>query len=284
MRNRDWLVFYGRSGMALTNLAICNQSIAVLSDKALSVLDDTTELGRKYNTIFSTSRDALIKQVKPLWSKTRAIPGHVVDSEKTITGITQASPAVVTIASHGFSNDEIISVYDVLGMVELNGRAFTVKNVTTNTLELQSENSTNHTAYTSGGKAGVISTGPLFEFTYRYALPSNYICLIKINDIDIIKFPHIIENGELLTDEVPVKMNYCKQITDSTIFDADFDQLLAAYLSSQLAYSITNSKSLQEKAIEIYEKKKLEYLGIKAQEQGQPPVIQGDDQWVLARN
>lgn len=74
-------------------------------------------------------------------------------SAKTITGITQADPAVVTSNSHGYSNGDTIKITDVVGMTEVNDKTFTVRNVTTNTFELEAYDATSNNAYTSGGEA-----------------------------------------------------------------------------------------------------------------------------------
>ena len=72
---------------------------------------------------------------------------------KTITGITQANPAVVTSASHGFTNGEQVYITNVVGMTEVNGQYFIVASAATNTFALQGVDSTGFTAYTSGGTA-----------------------------------------------------------------------------------------------------------------------------------
>jgi hypothetical protein len=71
-----------------------------------------------------------------------------------ITGITKANPPVVTAANHGFVNGDHVSISDVVGMTEANCKnteAFFVQGKTTNTFQLYGKNSTNWTAYTSGG-------------------------------------------------------------------------------------------------------------------------------------
>lgn len=72
---------------------------------------------------------------------------------RNITGVTQANPAVVTSAAHGFSNGDEVEINGIVGMTELNGRRFIVANVATDTFELRGENSTSYTAYDSGGTA-----------------------------------------------------------------------------------------------------------------------------------
>lgn len=77
--------------------------------------------------------------------------GKTKAAAKNITAITAALPAVVTSNAHGYSNGDIVYIKDVKGMVEVNKKAYTVRNVTTNTFELQETDSTLFTAYSSGG-------------------------------------------------------------------------------------------------------------------------------------
>lgn len=72
---------------------------------------------------------------------------------KTISGITQANPAVVTADAHGYSAGDIAYLADIGGMISLNDRAFVVANPSTNTFELKGVDSTSLSAYTSGGSA-----------------------------------------------------------------------------------------------------------------------------------
>lgn len=76
-----------------------------------------------------------------------------IAAAKTITGITAASPPVVTSTAHGYTNGQVVKISGVVGMVELNNRAFVVANVTANTFELKGVDGTGFTAYASGGSA-----------------------------------------------------------------------------------------------------------------------------------
>jgi len=80
------------------------------------------------------------------------LPGTSVDpAAVSITGITQADPAVVTVASHGFDNGDIVNVSDIVGMTELNNRHFVIGGQTGTTFQLLNEDSTGFTAYSSAG-------------------------------------------------------------------------------------------------------------------------------------
>jgi len=76
--------------------------------------------------------------------------GIVTEAAETITGVTQANPAVVTITGHPYSNGDSIKINSISGMTELNNREFTVANATANTFELSGIDSSAFTAYSSG--------------------------------------------------------------------------------------------------------------------------------------
>jgi len=108
-------------------------------------------------------------------------------SPKTITGITQANPGVLTSASHGFSNGDEVYVSGVGGMTELNGRNYLIANATTNTFTLtdlfgNDIDTTSFTAFTSGGEAEQIyeqatpyAAADIFALNYAQSADTMYI-------------------------------------------------------------------------------------------------------------
>jgi hypothetical protein len=82
--------------------------------------------------------------------------GLSYDSPLEITNATQASPVVVTSASHGLSNGDRVIISNVVGMEELNGNTYKVAGVTLNTFELTNSSDadidgTDFNEYVSGG-------------------------------------------------------------------------------------------------------------------------------------
>jgi hypothetical protein len=75
------------------------------------------------------------------------------EAADVITNVTQANPAVVTAAGHGYANGDEVLITGVGGMTELNGRTFIVDNVTVNDFELKDTDSTGYGAYTAGGSS-----------------------------------------------------------------------------------------------------------------------------------
>jgi hypothetical protein len=114
--------------------------------------------------------------------------GAILESNKTITGITQADPGVVSITAHGFSNGDTIVISGVVGMTQVNGKRFKVANVNTNDFELQDidgvdVDTTSFTAYTSGGIANRVYqisttylTADLFQIKYAQSADVMYLC------------------------------------------------------------------------------------------------------------
>ena len=113
--------------------------------------------------------------------------GAVLEGDKTISGITQANPAVVTATSHGYSNGDEVVITGVAGMTEVNGKRFLVADKTTNTFELQDKdgvdiNSSSFTTYTSGGVSNKVfelatpyTTAQLFDIKFAQSADVMYI-------------------------------------------------------------------------------------------------------------
>lgn len=104
-------------------------------------------------------------------------PTFVTVSFSAINNITQADPAVVTTTTpHGFISGQSVSIDGVLGMTELNGNAYIITILTSNTFSLNGIDSTAFTAYTSGGTArqaplALRGTGAGdFDKTYTYVV------------------------------------------------------------------------------------------------------------------
>ena len=92
-------------------------------------------------------------------------------SAKTITGITKVTEAVIT-ATHDYSVGDYILIEAVGGMTQINNRVVRVKSVST-TVSFVAEglDSTDFTAYTSGGTAKKITLGASFDNITQLDLP-----------------------------------------------------------------------------------------------------------------
>ena len=93
-----------------------------------------------------------------------------LDTAKTISAITKASPAQVTSAAHGYANGDVI-VLTVQGMVQLNGVAARVANVAANTFDLEGVDSSAFGTFTSGS-CQKVATWNTFDSLTAVSLPN----------------------------------------------------------------------------------------------------------------
>lgn len=84
-----------------------------------------------------------------------------VGSSKTVSAITNASPAVCTSTAHGLTNGTLVAVTS--GWGRLNNRVFRIANVSTNAFDLEGLDSSSTTLYPAG--SGVGSVLPITTFT-----------------------------------------------------------------------------------------------------------------------
>lgn len=111
---------------------------------------------------------------------------------KTITGITQANPGVVTAVGHGYTTGDEVIISGVVGMSQLNNRNFVVTVLTVDTFSLQDTfgvaniNTTGYTAYASGGIAAKIVevASPYLTaelFTIKFAQNADTMYIVQSN-------------------------------------------------------------------------------------------------------
>lgn len=94
-------------------------------------LDATPNGFGDYRTLARGAPPAAHRITGAAWSSGSAI---------SITGVTRASPGVVTASGHGLKNGDFVWIWDVSGMKQLNDRAYRVANAASNTLRLESFN------------------------------------------------------------------------------------------------------------------------------------------------
>ncbi len=80
--------------------------------------------------------------------------GSTLGASKTVSGITNATEAVVTCAAHGYSNGDIVLLNS--GWGRLNQRAFRIKSVSTNDFVLEGQDTTSTSFYPAGSGGGSV--------------------------------------------------------------------------------------------------------------------------------
>ena len=94
--------------------------------------------------------------------------GIVTESTKTITGITAASPGVITSVAHGYASGDEIFITGIVGMTELNDAFYLVVKINNDTYSLtdQDGNAINTSAFTAYSSAG--TTARVVEIATPY--------------------------------------------------------------------------------------------------------------------
>lgn len=116
------------------------------------------------------------------------------------------------------------------------------------------------------GRAQLVANtldAPDFEFKYFYALPDDYLRLIRIYN-DRCRFK--LEGGNILTDSSTLDIIYIQQMDDPTDWDPLFREAFATRLAAELAVSVTGSNTLQQSLMAEYEHKLQKAKTVDAQE------------------
>lgn len=124
---------------------------------------------------------------------------YVIEATKSITAITKANPGVFTIAAHGYSNGDWIFIENVVGMTNFNGLTWIVENVTTNTFTVTdlfgtAIDTTNFTAYVSGGTAAriytVVAPYAAVDLPYlKFTQSADVMSLTCVNPVTLTEYP-----------------------------------------------------------------------------------------------
>lgn len=210
-----------------------------------------------------------------------------LQAAKNIAGITQASPAVVTSAAHGYSAGDQVLVEGVVGMVELNGRYFSVANPTANTYQLASEDSTTYAAYSSGGtsRKALQPLKPDFGYDHRYTLPSGCVRVLNLAEDGREHAQWEVVGSELFTDEgITVPIRYTALVTDPAAFGPKLFSALAARLAHEIAPRVTESVSREERAGQRWNDQLDRAKRADSQQQGPVPIADAPGSWISERS
>ena len=92
------------------------------------------------------------------------------------------------------------------------------------------------------------STAPVMEYTYAYALPSDFLRVLKIHngttDSIAADLDYKVEQKNIVTNQTTVYLAYIALDTDPNNYDAYLREAISHQLAADLAYSITNNATL----------------------------------------
>ena len=94
-----------------------------------------------------------------------------------------------------------------------------------------------------------LKADPVFGFSYAYAIPSEVLRVIAVNDNNR---QWVLEDRSILCDGSEIEVRAVIRVTDTSVFPPRFVKALAAYLASEIALPLTNSPAHQQQMGNIY--------------------------------
>ena len=132
------------------------------------------------------------------------------------------------------------------------------------------------------------ATAPEFGFTYRYALPDDFLHFVGLYDENesaanytATETIHKVEGQYVLLDEVEAQCVYIQRVTNTTLFHPLFGEALAWALAADLAYHLSQGPGNANRCNAVFEKK-LKEAKIAGAFQGTPEIIEASS-WVDSR-
>ena len=98
----------------------------------------------------------------------------------------------------------------------------------------------------------LLSEEPNYEFTYQFALPSDYLRIITHSYQEHSDFRYKIEKDKLLCDEPTISIRYVFDNQDVSSFDDLFTECLILKLAAHLAVPIAGDEVLRDRMLEEY--------------------------------
>lgn len=124
---------------------------------------------------------------------------------------------------------------------------------------------------------------PVYGYDYAYTLPPDCLRLLK-NDYqeDAYDKDWKVEGRKILTnDSAPLRIRYIARITDTTLYDALFMEVLSCKLAMEMCEELTQSNTKRQLAAEEYKAALREARKMNAFES--VPAQQDTDTWLTSR-
>lgn len=181
--------------LALVSAGIYQLQVAYGTGTAISIGKPVRTIFKPVSGSVKVGIDALEVPITTMWTVDTTTGKVTFAANKTasITGITQAASAVLTVGAHTFAVGESVHIAGVVGMTQINNQRgqITAVGATTITVNI---NSSAYTAYTSGG---TVNTRPQSgETVYggcEFDIPCRFNSRIDVKSLA----PHVRETSEI---------------------------------------------------------------------------------------
>lgn len=123
---------------------------------------------------------------------------------------------------------------------------------------------------------------PAWGFTYSYPLPSDCLRLLEIENLRADDYE--VRGRAIETDAGgPLAIDYIARITDPNQYDPGFISVFSTRLAAEVAFEITQSRSLKGDLLAEYEAWRRMANNVNGQENPSRVIDDADDSWLNAR-
>ena len=242
-----------------TQVNICNLALRRLGAQEITAINDGTKMADHCNEFWDYILYEVLEDFPWNFAKksrslgyTSGYAFHADSDVKTISGISQADPAVVTCATHGFLDEHTVYVYDVEGMTEVNGRVYEIEKIDANSFRLLGIDSASWTAYTSCGSCVRKEAESKYHSGYSYDLPADYLRALYLDGGGEFEIMGSAYNRRLLTTTKDAVLSYVSEETTTTNMLNRFINAMAYRLAADLAIPLGKKDASQEKMMGMY--------------------------------
>ena len=157
LQGRFDLIRYNNAANILKNWIILNSGGVTRrpGTKFVGSVKDSSKSTRLIEFSFSVSQTYII-EMGDLYMRFYTNNARLVESDVVITDASKTNPVLVTAGSHGYSDGDWVTIFEVVGMTELNGKTFVVFDKNPNDFKLKdidgdTVDGTGFTTYVSDG-------------------------------------------------------------------------------------------------------------------------------------
>jgi hypothetical protein len=235
--------------MAATVEDICNSALIKCGSKTITSISEANKRAELCTIMYPKVRDKVLKSHP--WNF--AIKRAALDYNKAtfLDAAVNTGTDRITITGHGQTTGQkvVFSATVALPSPLVADTVYYIIYIDANTIQLAltAADALLSTAIdlTSAAAGGTHTARwvPLFDWSYSYVLPTDYLRTLRAEYHDI---AYAIEGDYLLCNDSSFVLKYISKITDVTKFPEDFDELLSWWLAYELAYPLVQSNTLKE--------------------------------------
>lgn len=236
-----------------TKLDICNRALTRCGAEPILIAELTTATSKRGIAI-TAQYDATLREIlndTPWNFATKKVRKN--SQTKAITSWSNSGTTVtlVVASGHGFVANDVISVYGLLcDTYPPNTAGVAVTSVTATTIVYTFPDTPTGTP-TVDSTIAYVTASDLFKFKYRYALPSDCIRLLELED----QQEYRVESTGIVCDvKTYINIKYIYFNEDPLTYSATFIKAFYLKLAEDISYQLVQSAALQQSIIQEAER------------------------------